>query len=56
MVQQKEKIKTRWANYCPRCESLEERKYGPGQQVSAARCPECNWPFNVVDPEVFNDE
>jgi transposase-like protein len=49
-----EEIETRWANYCPRCESLEEREYGPGRHATPDRCPDCNWPFNVVDPEVIS--
>ena len=45
-------IETRWANHCPRCDTLHERAYGPGRHATADRCPDCNWPFNVVDPEV----
>ena len=43
-------IETRWANHCPRCDTLHERSYGPGRHATADRCPDCNWPFNVVDP------
>ena len=46
-------IETRWANHCPRCDTLHERAYGPGRHATPDRCPDCNWPFNVVDPEVF---
>jgi len=48
-----EGIETEWANYCPRCDTLEERGYGPGRYPTPDRCGECNWPFNVVDPDVF---
>jgi hypothetical protein len=46
------RIETRWSNHCPRCDTLHERAYGPGRYRTVDRCPDCNWPFNVVDPEV----
>ena len=48
-------IETRWANHCPRCDTLHERASGPGRHATADRCPDCNWPFNVVDPEVVEE-
>ena len=47
------KIKTTWANHCPRCDKVEERDYGPGRYPTPDRCGECNSPFNVVDPEIL---
>jgi hypothetical protein len=47
------RIETRWSNHCPRCDTLHERAYGPGRHATPDRCPDCNWPFNVVDPDVF---
>jgi len=48
-----EKITTEWANHCPSCGLLEERDYGPGRYPTADRCSNCNWPCNVVDPDIF---
>lgn len=48
-----EDVETKWANYCPECGYIEDRPYGPGRFASSKKCPDCSWPFNVVDPVVF---
>lgn len=47
---------TRWGVLCPQCDHIKKREHGPGRYPRPDRCPECNWPMNVVDLDIVDGE